>query len=192
MLTVIYTITVMAIYSPLFGKITDSSLWDESDLVIKVFLTMIAKQDADHIVRGNAYNIGRWARKSEEETMKALKVLSSPDTKRKEPQAFDGRRIERVPEGWLLINGQHYQDLMQDVNRRARQRKNQAAYRARKNGSGKPLGGMVDSETGDETPGEGSTMRGIDDGTIDPETLGPIEPSAPDSEPRPGDSPGDF
>jgi hypothetical protein len=119
-------------YVPMFGKVVDSSLWEEEDLVVKVFLTILAKQDPDHIVRGSAYNIAQWARKTEKEVLGALEVLSSPDTKRLEPQPFDGRRIERVPDGWLILNGSKYQEEMARINRLHYQAQKQAEYRLRK------------------------------------------------------------
>jgi hypothetical protein len=119
----------MNTWAPLFSKIVDSSLWVEPDYVVKVFLTMLAKKDADHVVRGTAFMIGKWANKLEKEVLDALKILSSPDTRRLEPQPFEGRRIQKVDDGWLILNGQFYQDLMKQVNRREYQRQKQKEYR---------------------------------------------------------------
>lgn len=117
-------------WAPLFSRIVDSSLWLEPDYVVKVFLTMMAKKDSDMVVRGSAFNISQWAKKSEQETLDALKILSSPDTKRIEKQLFDGRRIERVEDGWLILNGKLYRDLMVKENERARKRRWAAERRA--------------------------------------------------------------
>lgn len=108
----------MNTWAPVFSKIVDSSIWREPDCVVKIFITMLAKKDSDHVVRATAFMIGEWAKKTEKETLDALKVLSSPDTKRIEKQPFDGRRVEKVEDGWLILNGQTYEDLMRDVNRR--------------------------------------------------------------------------
>lgn len=120
----------MNTWAPLFARIVDSSLWLEPDYVVKVFLTMMAKKDSDMIVRGSAFNISQWAKKSEQETLDALKILSSPDTKRIEKQPFEGRRIERVEDGWLILNGKLYRDLMVQENERARKRRWAAEKRA--------------------------------------------------------------
>lgn len=120
----------MNTWAPLFARIVDSSLWLEPDYVVKVFLTMMAKKDADMIVRGSAFNISQWAKKSEQDTLDALKILSSPDTKRIEKQPFDGRRIERVEDGWLILNGKLYRDLMVKENERARKKRWAAEHRA--------------------------------------------------------------
>jgi hypothetical protein len=125
----------MDFYTPIFSKIVDSSLWSEPDYVVKVFLTMLAKKDRDQIVRGSAYNIAQWAKKTEAEVLDALKILAAPDTRRLEPQPHEGRRIEHVPEGWLLLNGLYYQDLMQAVNRRAYKAEKEKERRERKKGN---------------------------------------------------------
>lgn len=117
---------------PLWSTVVDSSIWDETDTVLKVFLTMLALKDADHIVRLNAYQISRRARKTEREVLEALTVLSSPDTKRVEPQEFEGRRIQAIEEGWLILNGDKYRQQVSIEMKRARNRRAQAAYRARK------------------------------------------------------------
>src|SRR5574340_653967 len=116
-------------WSPLWSGIVDSSIWDESDTVCKVFLTMLALNDSDHIVRLNAYQLGQRSRKSEVEVLEALKVLSSPDTKRVEGQEFEGRRIRSVEEGWLILNGEKYREKVQLEMRRARNRRAQAKWR---------------------------------------------------------------
>ena len=126
----------MEFYTPISSRIVDSSLWDEDDYVIKIFLTMAVKKDRDHVVRGSAYNIAMWSKKKEEEVIRALEILSSPDSKRLEPQPFEGRRIEKVEDGWLILNGQYYQDMMGIINRRAYKARKQWEYRRKKRVAG--------------------------------------------------------
>ena len=120
-------------WAPLFSKIVDSSLWSEPDHVCKVFITLLAKKDQDQISRMTAYAIGKkcWPLEAgaEAKALDALKILSSPDTKRIEPQPYDGRRIEKVADGWLVLNGQMYEEMMRKLNRRAYKREKQAEYR---------------------------------------------------------------
>ncbi len=127
-------------YAPVFAKIVDSSLWCEDDYVIKIFITMLVKKDRDNVCRGSAFNIAQWSRKREEEVIKALKILSSPDKRRLERQAFDGRRIQRMEDGWLILNAAFYQEEMRKANRRSYQALKQREYRAR------------DKQTGMEVP----------------------------------------
>lgn len=118
-------------WTPLWSGIVESSLWDEPDPVVKVFLTMLAMKDSDNIVRLTAYQIAKKSNKTETEVLEALKVLSSPDTRRVEPQEFEGRRIEAVEEGWLILNGEKYRQKVAEEMKRARNRRSQAAWRAR-------------------------------------------------------------
>lgn len=118
-------------WTPLWSCIVESSLWDQNDAVVKIFLTMLAKRDADDIYRGTAYALGRHSRKSESEVLDALKILSSPDTQRIEPQPEQGRRIKAVDQGWLIINAEKYRAMVQIEMKRARNRKAQAAWRER-------------------------------------------------------------
>lgn len=136
----------MDTFTPLFSKVVQSSLWDETDLVVKVYMTMLAMKDPDHVVRATAYGIAREARKTEAEVLEVLRVLSLPDQRRLEPQEFDGRRIERVSEedggGWLILNGAKYQRMMAVVFRRARNAEAMRRARALKK-LGQPLPGEV-------------------------------------------------
>ncbi|MGV1047705.1 MAG: hypothetical protein ACOYD4_04150 [Solirubrobacterales bacterium] len=132
----------MNTWAPLWVGIVDSSVWDEPDHVCKVFMTMLALKDADHVVRLNAYQLGRRARKTEGEVLDALRVLASPDTRRIEPQPYEGRRIQAVEDGWLVLNGAKYRAMVSEEMRKARNRRSQAAYRERKKAvPGQPLPG---------------------------------------------------
>jgi hypothetical protein len=132
----------MRTWAPLWSSIVDSSIWAEPDFVCKVFLTMMALKDADHVYRGTAFNLAMRSHKTEVEVLEALKILSSPDSKRVEPQPHGGRRIKAVEEGWLILNGEKYRALVSLEMRRARNRRSQAAYRERQRLlAGKPLAG---------------------------------------------------
>ena len=72
-----------------------------------------------------------WAslsRKSEVEVLDALKILSSPDTKRVSPQPHDGRRIQAVENGWLILNGEFYRAMVRKEMKRQRNMRAQQAY----------------------------------------------------------------
>jgi hypothetical protein len=135
-------------YAPFFSKIVLSSLWKEPDYVVKVFLTMLAIKDTNHLVKLSAYNISQLAHKTEKETLDALAILAAPDTRRIEPQPFDGRRIEKTPTGWLILNGKFYQDLMAEVNRRSYSRRWMANKRAKAR-SGREADGVSGGVVGD-------------------------------------------
>lgn len=101
---------------------------------------MMAMKDSDHVYRGSAYQLARQSRKTEQEVLAALQVLSQPDKKRLEEQEFEGRRIAAVADGWLILNGEKYRKQISEEMKKARNRRAQAAYRERmrlrKNGGG--------------------------------------------------------
>lgn len=143
----------MNTWFPLWSGVVDSSLWDEPDYVVKVFLTMTALKDADHVYRGSAYALSKRSRKTEAEVLEALKVLAAPDLKRKEKQEFEGRRIKAVEDGWLILNGEKYREKVKIEMTRARNRRAVAAWRERQKG------GRTQPE-----PGEAAALRCQDRG----------------------------
>lgn len=155
----------MYTWTPLFSKIVDSSVWAEPDHVVKVFLTMMALKDADHVVRYNAFGLAQRAHKTEKEVLDALKILSSPDRTRIEPQPHDGRRIEKVEGvGWRILNGQHYEDLMRSVNRRAYKAAKAREYRLKEKQREQEL---INARNSKPLPGEEKFVKAIKEGDQD-------------------------
>lgn len=143
-------------YVPIFSKIVDSSLWQEDDCVVKVFLTMLAKKDRDHVVRATAFAIGRWANKTEKEVLDALKVLENPDKRRIEEQRYDGRRIKKVDDGWLILNGEHYREMVKKANR--------AAYMARWMAERRAKQRMIEGFKDQPLPNEAAAVKAFEAG----------------------------
>mgnify|MGYP000266679232 CR=1 FL=1 len=124
-------------YVKLFSDILDSTIWQESKETRLVWITMLAKAGADGIVLSSIPGLAKDAGVSVDECIESLKVLMSPDpfsrTKDKE-----GRRIEEVEGGWLIINHAKYrarQDSRAEYYRKyratvAQQRRNNAQQRA--------------------------------------------------------------
>lgn len=139
----------------------DSSIWDEPDYVIKIFLTMMALKDSDHVVRLTPYQIAKRAVKTEDEVMDALKILCAPDKRRKEKQPHDGRRLKAVEDGWLVINGEKYRAMVQEEMRKARWRRAQKKRREKIKGGG-ALPGEAAYERALER-GDGSDERILND-----------------------------
>lgn len=116
-------------FAPIWSSIVDSSLWLEDDWVIKIFITMVVKKDYDHIYRFNTFNLAQQSKKTEQQVLDALKILSSPDRHRVEDTVNEGRRIKAHEEGWEIVNGDKYQKMMQREAKRARDRKSQQKWR---------------------------------------------------------------
>ena len=151
----------MNTWAPIWSGIVDSSLWEESGDVVKVFMTMLATKDADHVCRLDAYRIGKKCVFGELEVLEILKILASPDKRRAVPQEFEGRRIKAVEDGWLILNGAKYRDMVAEERKKARNRRAQEAWRRRqeeaKNGTTPmiPQPGPVDTQQTSSAPTDG-------------------------------------
>lgn len=121
----------MQSYAPLFGEVVDSSLWKEPEHVRVVFMTLLAMKDWDHVVRMPLHKIGNKANVGDGKFLDAMKILSEPDRFTTIPQPHEGRRIKEVEGGWLVLNGDHYQELMRKLNRRANAAKRKREQRDR-------------------------------------------------------------
>ena len=100
--------------------------------MVKVFLTLMATKNDDHVCRLDPYQIARKCVLCEVRVLEILKVLASPDERRKIKQPHDGRRIKAVEGGWLVLNGEEYRQMVSDEMRKARWRRAQATYREKK------------------------------------------------------------
>lgn len=118
-----------ASWCPLWSGIVESSLWDEDDITIKVFITMLALKDSDHVCRATIYQLAKKTGKTQAQIMEAIRILSEPDARRQDHQEFEGRRIEAVEEGWLILNGEKYRQKVSEEMTRARNRRAQAKWR---------------------------------------------------------------
>lgn len=135
----------MNTWTPLWSGIVDSSLWEESGDVVKVFMTILAVKDSDHVCRLDTYKIAKKCALDELKVLDILKVLASPDTRRKTNQLYEGRRIKAVEDGWLVLNGEFYRNKVSDEMRKARLRRSQAAFRERASKKKTPLSGEVEA-----------------------------------------------
>lgn len=151
----------------------DSSLWEESGDVVKVFFTMVATKDADHVCRLDAYRIAKKCYLDELYVLEIIKVLASPDKRRKSKQEFEGRRIKVVEDGWLVLNGEKYRTMVQDEMKKARWRRAQAAKRAREKGG---------------TSAERHYVKAVQNGEVDPQSGLPYTGEFPANGPLPGDN----
>lgn len=143
----------MISFAPLMSEITDSSVWEEPYHVRILWLTMLARKQSDHVVYSDTYKLRKWSNlNTVDEVEDALRILSSPDSRRP-GQEYDGRRIEKVEDGWKVLNGQKYEDIMRKIAERSRKARWAREHRAKGGGNAKP-------EAGQE-----SVRKLIDDGT---------------------------
>jgi len=119
-------------YNKLFTKILDSSIWLESMPTRIVWLTIIAAMDEHGFAQfASVANIAHRARVSVEEADAAITCLESPDPNSSDPDN-DGRRVERVPGGWLVLNAEKHRTMVTKVVIQERTRERVRRHRERK------------------------------------------------------------
>lgn len=121
----------MAGYTKLFSSIVASTIWREKKETKIVWITMLAMANAQGRVDASVPGLADMARVSVEECAEAVEVLSSPDTWSRSKE-FQGRRIEPVDGGWIVLNYAKYRENRDAEIRRVQNRQAQARYRERK------------------------------------------------------------
>lgn len=116
-------------YNKLFTKILDSSIWLESDATRIVWMTFLAAMDDDGFVAfASPANVAHRARVSLEAAEAAIAVLEAPDANSSDPEN-EGRRAERCPGGWYVLNANKYRELVTRLESKRLHRDRQQRYR---------------------------------------------------------------
>lgn len=125
-------------YNRLFTKILDSSIWLEADTTRIVWITLLAAMDEDgYAPFSSMENLSRRANVPLSATVAAVTVLESPD-KFNMDQEYEGRRIERVEGGWLVLKAPYYRTLLSREIAREQTRIRVAKYRDKRKGVTNP------------------------------------------------------
>lgn len=111
----------MAGFTKLHGSIIHSSVWQTPYHVRVVWITMLAMADANGLVEASIGGLAKEASVKRPECLEALESFLSPDPDSRTPD-FEGRRIEEVQGGWLLINHAQYRDRQTDAQVKAAER----------------------------------------------------------------------
>ena len=111
-------------YVKIFQDILDSSIWDEDLATRIVWITMLIMADERGVVRASTSGIRRRAGVTRDQMAQAMKVLIGPDLDSKD-QTYGGRRVERIDDGWLVLNYMKYREIrtrrqLQDAERQRR------------------------------------------------------------------------
>jgi hypothetical protein len=116
-------------YNNLFTSILDSSIWLEEPTTKVVWVTLIAAMDQDGFAHFSALqNLANRAVLPLKDTEAAVKILESPDPNSADKE-YDGRRIERVPGGWVVLNARKYRDIATRAQAREKVRERVARHR---------------------------------------------------------------
>ena len=97
-----------------------------------VWLTFIAAMDETGFVEfASPANVAHRAIVPLKDTIKALATLEGPDTNSSDPDN-EGRRLEKVPGGWVVLNSAKYRALVTRALKQERTRDRVRVYRAKK------------------------------------------------------------
>lgn len=139
-------------YNKLFTKILDSSIWLESTPTRIVWLTFIAVMDESGFVQFAAVgNVANRARVSMDEAQHALDVLQQPDPESSDPE-HEGRRIERVPGGWMVLNAEKHRALVTRCIQREQTRDRVRRHRLKRTGNASVTPSEAEAYTEAEAP----------------------------------------
>lgn len=92
---------------------------------------MLALQDRDHICRATVPALAKICNITNELCEEYLTDFQQPD-KYSRSQEHEGRRVERVEGGYLILNGAHYQRLLSKEDRREYIRKKVSEHRQKR------------------------------------------------------------
>jgi hypothetical protein len=125
------------VYNKLYAKIVHSSIWLAPDAQRIAWITLLALMDQDGFVNlASSANLAHVARITPDEANAAVQAFESPDPL--EPtQEHEGRRVERVPGGWIVLNAEKYRKVATADQIRQQTRERVRAYRARHRGNAK-------------------------------------------------------
>lgn len=90
---------------------------------------MLAKSDKDGYVWASVSGLAHAARVTDEECRVALGKFMEPDPDSRSDD-YDGRRVEKVDRGWLLLNKSRFRDMRDEDERRRKERERKRAQRA--------------------------------------------------------------
>ena len=119
-------------YTKLFQSIITSTIWMEDDKTRIVWITMLALADRYGEVTSTIPGLARLAGVSIEATNTAISAFLSPD-KYSRTADDEGRRVEAIPSGWLIVNHGKYRDMASREDGKNKNAARQKRFRERQN-----------------------------------------------------------
>jgi hypothetical protein len=115
-------------YTKLFDSIFMSTIWLEDNATRIVWIALLGKKDRHGIVEGSIPGLAHLARVTVDEAEAAINKFLAPDPHSRTSD-HDGRRIERVDGGWLVLNHEKYRDMLSKEDKLDRDRVRQQRKR---------------------------------------------------------------
>lgn len=108
-------------YTPVFREFTTSSMWACPPATRCVWLWMLLNADPEGFVPGTVPGLAVAANVSIDEARGAIALFLHPDPD-SNSQEHEGRRIEKVPHGWRILNFVYWRELSKHEAEKARKR----------------------------------------------------------------------
>lgn len=115
-------------FTKLFEDIVSSSIWNEDDKTRLVWITLLALKKGNHVAHASVGGLAHMARVSVQDCQKAIDKLTAPDPDSR-TEDYEGRRIEKVPGGFLILNGELYRQKRDEDDRKAYMAEYMKGYR---------------------------------------------------------------
>lgn len=169
----------------LYASILDSSVWGEAAETRLVWITLLAMADPHGFVESSLPGLARRANVTLEACTSALGVLSAPDPHSKSEE-HEGRRVEKVTRGWLVLNYEAYREMrtrsQDDAARRKREQRAREKAVADATGEG-GHGGVTEGDS----HGAGVTVTPVTDASTStsPSPSGSSSSLKPDQQQKP-------
>lgn len=157
-------------YTKLFGSIVASTIWREPHTIRIVWITMLAMANKTGTVEASVPGLADLARVTLDECKEALEALMQPDEYSRTP-GNEGRRIQPVDGGWLILNHAKYRAKMGADEKREYFRLKKQEQRQKSNPcpilsktvkdipSESPLSRHAEAQSQSQTDAEASTPR---------------------------------
>jgi hypothetical protein len=140
-------------YNKIFSKIVTSSIWLAPMPTFRVWIYLIATMDEDgYVPMACIENLALVCNVTVEETKAAVAELEGPDPRSSDPEN-EGRRIERVPGGWIVMNATKYREIVTRETMKASTRERVRKHREKKRNVTK-CNGVKRNETQSEAVSE--------------------------------------
>ena len=125
-----FTFLTMNGYTKLFADIVTSTVWQAPNDCRVLWITILALKGKDNICRATVPALAKFCDLTTDKCEEYLAAFQGPD-KFSRSKEHEGRRIKPVDGGYLVLNGQKYNDLMRSADRRDYIRGKVADHRAK-------------------------------------------------------------
>ena len=117
-------------YTKLAASILHSSIWSEDDRTRIVWITLLAMANQHGEVLASIPGVARMAGVPIADAETALRRFLSPDPYSRTPDK-EGRRLEAIDGGWLLVNHAKYRAAFSRDDQKAKTAERVARHRAK-------------------------------------------------------------